>query len=202
MGISDAIHRKDKTAIEKEKDFYQTPQQCVDVLIYHLLNVENYGIDTTVLDPCMGEGMIYNTLIKHFPFTEGIDKYATDKNQRCNYFEYICGLKELIIMNPPYSQKDDFINKAMREAENVYCILPKQVDNYISVNEKYLDVPEYAGKINLYPKIIMSEKPQYKQGGLTAYAWYHWNKKDNGKRKYDYFYDMRKIEQYKEELKL
>ena len=43
---------------------------------------------------------------------------------------------ELIIMNPPYSKKDEFIEHALELAGNVFVILPLQVSNYISFTEE------------------------------------------------------------------
>ena len=86
-------------------------------------------------------------------------------------------------MNPPYSAKYRFIDKARKEARYVFCLLPLNVRNYLCIHEKYEDIPEYVGYIKMSPKINLKKNGVHVRGGNSMYCWLIWDseKKDNKK---------------------
>lgn len=188
MGIGNASPRKKVDEIKKAKDFYQTPTPAVKCLREHLEKLEIIEF-YDLLDPCCGLGQIGREFkdvgIVQTDISNGYDFL------KLNNEDYD---STIILMNPPYSQKNEFIRHAMKNAEHVFAILPLQVMNYISFTDEFLNIPEFKGKAIVYPKIFMSDEPIYKQGGLTAYAWFHWSKHYRCKDmdKYEYYYDMRR----------
>jgi len=191
MGIHDASQRTKTTTALKEKDFYQTPYCATRVLVDHLLNYEEIDKNISILDPCTGFQAISNILRKRFSNVVYYDKFIEHSDYELTDFLETEEKYDCIIMNPPYSAKNEFIDHAKTLAKDVYAFLPVQVDNYISFNENYLDIFEYCDKIKCYPKMFLSEKQKYVQGGVTAYAWYHWRRDHKGFMKPEYFYDLR-----------
>ena len=79
----------------------------------HIIEWANHS--GTCLDPCMGEGAFYNNLPepKHWcEITKGRDYY--DYNEKVDW----------IIINPPYSQFDKFLDHSFKLADNIVLLVP------------------------------------------------------------------------------
>ena len=197
MAILNSIRRDDKHKSEeiKEKEFYETPILAVKILEQHLKEQSQLILNNTILDPCCGkeaiskvfEDLKYNvTKFDKFPYSTRIE----EKDFLTTSFDRKW---DITVMNPPYTSKKEFIDKALIVTNNVYVFLPLQVTNYIDFTSDYEDTSFYHGKIVIYPKMILTNSQNYKQGGMTAYAWFHFSTKEQGPKKYEYFYDMRKF---------
>lgn len=164
MGNADAMSRRGN-----KSDYYITPWQCVQALI----DKTDIPKDSIILDPCAGTGVIGKVLkrngycnILEEDIIEGNDFLQREEE---SVFDYI-------IANPPYSIKNAFIDKAIKIAHNVIMILPANVINYNEFQEKYLDIPNYMGRLLMRPKFFMEEEEREipKLGGVSSYAWFWW----------------------------
>ena len=181
-----SLVRIEKTGIEKAQDFVETHPLMVEALADWIKeNIPNYG-HMKVLDPCSGNGKIWKGLLNVFYNINYFDKYRGRK--RGNFLlrkeSYDC-----IVMNPPYSNKYKFIDKARKEARFVFCLMPLNVANYLIIHEKYQDIPEYVGLIKMSPKIDLSKN---KRGGNSMYCWFIWDSENNTKTGIEYFDDISK----------
>ncbi len=176
------------------KDFFQTPEICVQAL-YNKIDI--FG-NQRILDPCCGQKPIGNALRKNEKqdideFDISIDGYDFLSEYKSN--DGRC-LYDTIIANPPYSKKDKFIKQALNIARDVYMILPMQVCNYNSFHRNFLNIPEYYGRILMTPKFFMSQNYQVglmERGGISAYAWFHWSREIKPGYAYEKYVDLDEI---------
>lgn len=212
MSIADSNRKTSKD----EHDFFQTLPCQVKCLCDHF---DFTGLK--ILDAGAGKRIIADGIKKEYP---KVKIKTSEKNSSNNYnktssFDFdnnkiLSGnerfprssfgdfLKvrkhfDYIISNPPYSQKDSFIQHALNHAYNVVMLFPLQVLNYIYFCEKWLDNPKYLGRITMYPKVILNPGGNYIQGGNTGYGWFHWTNNNNIAdeeviTKYEIFDDIRK----------
>jgi len=173
MGNSDAMSRRGN-----KSDYYETPWQCVQALIDKV----KFSKNTIFLDPCCGKNKVIGNTLRKNGYENIVEKdilYGDDFLQFPEYkgTEEVQKLYHTIIANPPYSIKNDFINKAFKVADTVYMILPANVINYNEFQEKYLDNYLYDGRFLMRPKFFMEEeeKDKPKLGGVSAYAWFVWS---------------------------
>lgn len=175
MGIADGV----QTNMSKrtEKDFFQTPEVCIEALIRM-----NAFSNQSILDPCSGIGAIGNVFRRR-----GIEILENDLYMQEGGMDF---LKEdfdkvdTIVCNPPYSKKNEFIDKALRVAKEIWMILPMQVVNYNTFHRNYLDNPFYHGRILMTPKFFMTDEYQVgldKKGGVSSYAWFLWSSTGRGR---------------------
>lgn len=181
------IRRTEKSEIEKDKDFYQTHPTMVKALISWL---NNSSPELRVLDPCCGKGVIYKELETLFRNVTHFDKYLGDN--KLDFLEHKENY-DLIIMNPPYSNKNvyRFIDHARKLASSVFCLLPINQSNYNMFHNDYEDIPEFVGKIKMTPKMFLHEGIEFKTGGTASYAWYYWNKDNNTDYSKTWYYNLR-----------
>jgi len=192
MAIHDSSPRDREKIKHKEQDFYQTPKKAVEILLYHLKN-NNWKPENKVLDPCCGERVISNVIGSYFKNVGFFDLYPKEYHiPKIDFLKCMRLKYDLIVMNPPYSKKKEFIDHALTIADDIFVFLPLQVMNYIDFTEGYLDSEQYIGQIIIYPKMILNETQNIKQGGITAYAWFHFSKFGRGS-KYQVYYDIRKF---------
>ena len=170
MGIANAVSVN--TTKKTEKDFYQTPEVCVKALCQSFV----FRRELNYLDPCAGNGVI-GKIFKEYGIN--IDEsdlyYGEDKRDfLLGEFDHYSA----VIANPPYSLKNQFIDRALDIADYVYMILPMQVVNYNRFHEKYLARPEYKGRLLMTPKFFMTDDYQVgldHPGGVSSYAWFCWS---------------------------
>ena len=96
-------NRKSKL-LRPKNDLYETPECLVEELI-------NTGIlddCTTILDPCCGNYAITNVLLSHNKQVDSMDiMYGNDFLKEENHKYY-----DAIVMNPPFTLWDNFLQKA------------------------------------------------------------------------------------------
>lgn len=167
-----SIVRKVKSDIENKKDFYQTNPYMMEALL-NWFKEQKYDRSLKVLDPCCGEGVISEALKKYFYNVKSYDKYTGSLKK-----DFLTELNsyDLIVFNPPYSAKYDFINHARNIATEVLCLLPLNISNYNMFHRDYEDVTQFVGKLQMAPKMFLDETRDYRPGGNSQYCWYQWNK--------------------------
>lgn len=201
MGLTDVVHRKEKSEMENKKDFYQTPYCLTEALVDGLKDIKligDYFCDVSaVLDPCAGEGAIGAVLKTYFRNVKEYDLYS--EYQENKDFLGETGKYQMVVMNPPYSQKNQFIEHALKIAQFVVVVMPENVVNYTKMNEQFFDKDEYIGKIKTYPKFFMNENlDSIKFGGMSTYSWYIWTndwdwKRKHSKYKFEVIKDIRRF---------
>lgn len=162
MGNAEAHSRRGNTS-----DDYKTPLPCIRGLL------EAYKISKTasILDPCCGTKAIGNTLREYGyeNITEYDINFGFDFHKENRKFDYI-------IMNPPYSDKVNFMFKAFTLAKEVIVIFPQNMTNYNEFQSLFMDMQYFVGKYLMRPKFFMTaedtENP--KRGGVSAYGWFIW----------------------------
>ncbi len=186
MGIAEASSRPKK---DNDKDFYQTPLLCVEALIkkFPFIKKDN---TLSILDPCEGGKSIGRVLDKHgIPYL-GLDKYPIYDSTSEQDFLFYKGKHDLIIMNPPYRLKNEFIEHALTIANRVFVILPMAVVNYNHFHRNFLDRQEFLGKLLMAPKFFMSatlnEDNSLDRGGISSYAWFFYSSVATSKKDYSF----------------
>lgn len=190
MGIADSSSRKQKT---DGKDFYQTPYLATEALVrsYSYIHEDNISI----LDPCCGKEAIGKVLRDHKLQFDSFDKYPAYATIIEKDFLTINDSYDIIIANPPYHLKNEFIEHAISLANEVFMILPTNVINYNHFHRNFLNRKEYRGRLLLTPKFFMNqeinEDYSLKRGGISSYAWFHWSKNKTTKNhSYEIYYDL------------
>lgn len=147
-------------------DFYPTP----DYTIKSLLDLCEIPDNFTFLEPCKGNGQIYNKVnnvsIKLYSeLTEGLNYLTTD---------YTVSEIDLIITNPPYSLAKEFLEKSLKESKNVFYLL--RLGFLASQSRK-----DWWNKIGLPNKLlILSKRPKFinNTSDSQEYAWFCWDRDD------------------------
>jgi len=173
----------------KEKDFYQTHPAMVRAL------VDNYNLEGFILDPCAGHLSIGNGLRE-----KGLQDIIEHDINPCDFsvakIDFLQqevpenNVFNAIIMNPPYSNKYAFIDKALEYGCEVFVLLPLDTSNYNIFHKRYLDVPQYQGRLLMTPKVILHEGLETKRGGNSSYAWYHYDPNVDAIDKYEKYADL------------
>ena len=101
----------------RELDFYPTPKD-VTIALMEFLNLEK----TNIWEPACGNGAMVKVLESY-----GHNVTGTDITEGYDYLKINgTGLANVIITNPPFSLSDQFIEKALKEADIVCMLLKSQ----------------------------------------------------------------------------
>jgi hypothetical protein len=172
MSLEKAMHKKNRNP----RDFYQTPDICVHALAGYLPADK----DVSIWDPCAGQLVIPRVLKKNgFHNVRYTDLYSGPEFRRVDFMDITAVPYDIIIMNPPYGKKKEFILHALELVDTVYCLLSMQVVNFNDFSREILGLPEYRGRIKMVPKFFMTEESQPgipKLGGNAQYAWFIFSK--------------------------
>lgn len=141
-------------------DTYETPEWAVKAL----LEIVPIEASWKYLEPCRASGRIYN----HLPIgsawgevREGIDYLTTD-------YPHV----DVVITNPPYSLAQEFVDKALKEADVVIMLLRL---GFLESMKRY----EWWKNNPLDHLVTLSKRPSFTGDGKTdgaGYAWYIWDK--------------------------
>ena len=172
---------------DKEKDFFQTHPTMPLALLNHIKYLDK---NIKVADPCSGKGVIWKGLQTYFKNITYFDKYMGENRQ--DFLEH----KEkydLIVMNPPYSDKRvyKFIDHALSLSPIVICLLPMNQGNYNIFHNNYLDIPIFKEKIVMTPKLILGDTTAFIPGGTASYCWFIWDKHNNTNYSLEYYENLR-----------
>lgn len=146
-------------AKRNERDFYPTPDYTIDTLLDCLFIPEWIRF----LEPCRGNGAIYNKVKTDFKFwaelREGVDYLDTP-------FEDV----DLIITNPPFSLAQEFLDKSLEEGKTV-CYLLRL--NFLGSQKRH----EWWQGRTPDKLIVLSRRPSFTGKGTdaTEYAWFVWD---------------------------
>ena len=131
MGIPTIPNRTGKATAS---DTVQTPIRIAELMLKH------FNPSGLILEPCRGDGNIYNLLPN--------PKDWCEITQGRDFIDY-SGKADWIITNPPYSIYDKFLTKCFEVADNVVLLCPiakafksmkteKLVDSYGGLKEIWL----------------------------------------------------------------
>lgn len=155
----------------REYDTYETPVWAVEAL----LEVIPIDMKKKYMEPCRASGRIYNFLPIGSAWGEirqGVDYLTTEYNHT-----------DIIISNPPYSLAQEFVEKALRDADVVIMLLRLGFLESMKRWEWWQDNPPTS-------LLVLSQRPSFTEDGKTdgsGYAWYVWDKKNTLNLKPFYF---------------
>lgn len=148
--------------IRVAQDAYYTPQYTINLILEKI----DLSKVSSSLEPCRGDGRIYNLLpdVKHWcEMGEGRDYLKID------YSEI-----DLIVTNPPFSLAIDFLRKSLLEAKTVVYLMRLEILGSRKRNRFWSENPPS----HLY---VLSERPSFSINGktdMTEYAWFVWDRGD------------------------
>ena len=156
------------TYIQKEKfDDYYTPGYAIKPLLKYIPR------NITVWECCdFGKSEITRLLKEH-----GCEVISTDKEE--NFFEYIPDKHfDMIITNPPYSLKDDFIAKCYEWGKPFALLLPiTSLEGKFrgSLFRKYgIEVMVFDGRVQFMENMVENYGKK-KSGNWFNTSWFCWN---------------------------
>lgn len=160
-------------AARRPGDFYATPAWVTRAILPHL------PAFATVLDPCAGEGAILREVGGGF----GIER-DFERVHRCHAQDIPCthgdalaseavwGRFSVCVMNPPFSQAEAFVRRALAEAA------PQRATVAALLRLAFLEGIARAPLHREHPAdvYVLPRRPSFTGGGTdaTAYAWFVW----------------------------
>lgn len=175
-------------------DYYQTPPYFVEALLqnyglilYHNVDSERiFFKDYTFVDPCCGQkalGSVLRSKIKSLKVVE-FDKFQGKDSEKFDFLN--CDISKIIhkgkkpdpqkkfitIMNPPFSAKLEFAEKALSYSDYLFLLYPLGASNYTVTNTRLLTSRWYHGSITMYPSVCLDQTLSPKKGGNTCYVWH------------------------------
>jgi hypothetical protein len=106
---------------QKSNDIVFTPQKIVDIM------VADIDVNMTILDPCSGKGVFYNSFKNN-------EKYKCEIENGTDFFEFNTPV-ELIYGNPPYSILTKWLEHSFKTATKkikyiigMYALTPVRID--------------------------------------------------------------------------
>lgn len=172
-----------------DKDAYNTPSWCTELIMDELVVLPN----SSVLEPCMGAGEIWNVLKWHFD--EGMMDWCEVKAGKDFLDCTVVGRIDFIITNPPFSLAQEFIEKSLQMANCVVMLLPLGFYGAESRHEWWTQHEPTA-------QFILSKRPMFgrnKEGkwgtDSETYAWIVWD--STGRQKRGFYHLCPTPEQHK-----
>lgn len=150
-----------KKAERKPMDVYETPEWAVEAL-FKLVPINP---KLKYMEPCRASGRIYGQLPLGSAWgeiREGVDYLTTQYNPA-----------DVIVTNPPYSLAQEFVTKALGEADAVVMLLRLGFLESMRRYEWWKDNP-------LDHLVVLSKRPSFTEDGKTdgaGYGWLIWDKK-------------------------
>lgn len=146
--------------MRRKNDSYFTPEYTIN----SLLNFLSIPHETSFLEPCFGNGSIYNKINCQ-------KKYFAEVASGIDYLQKDFIDIDLIITNPPFSLAQEFLEKSLSEAKTV-CYLLRL--NFLESQKRYTwwqdKTPDKL--------LVLSKRPSFTGKGTDsqAYAWFVWDK--------------------------
>lgn len=143
-------------------DVYETPDWAVSALL-KIISIDH---KKKYMEPCRGSGRIYHQLpigSAWGEIREGVDYLNTEYNH-----------VDVIITNPPYSLAQEFVTKALGEADVVIMLLRL---GFLESMKRW----EWWQENPLSSLLVLSKRPSFTEDGKTdgsGYAWFVWDKKN------------------------
>lgn len=162
MTGSNMSTKQRKKSERKAYDVYETPVWAVEAL----LKVLPINPSLTYLEPCRASGRIYNFLPKGSLWAE--------IREGVNYLETEFPKVDVVITNPPYSLAQEFVDKALGEADVVIMLLRV---GFLESMKRW----EWWQENPIRSLMVLSQRPSFTEDGKTdgsGYAWFVWDKKN------------------------
>lgn len=152
-----------------DKEVYPTPADAVAAL----MAVLTINPDDRFLEPCKGDGAIYDAV----PLPVAQKEWAEIRQGR-DYLETNWGGQfDLIITNPPFSLTEQFLEKSMSELALGGTLIYLQRVNFLGSRKR---VPFWSriGFPNKTPVLV--PRPRFVNGGSDSceYCWFIWDQGD------------------------
>lgn len=191
-----AYANRKKKSERPTNDFYPTPRCMVrelldanDEFLGGRIFTERNDSDR-ILDPCCGKYAIGNTIrnhnenLSHLNIIERDLIYGDDFLPRDENKKVILGDEhyDAIIMNPPFSLFDDFVEKSKRIADRVYCI---GKINFFGAHDRNVNgLWEHLEWVLPFDRQIAFDKAEHEDGtvemGMLVSCWFIWDKYYHG----------------------
>lgn len=192
------------------RDFYQTPFSVTE----QFLNQHTeFDLNRTVLEPCCGNGAIYQVLTQYFK-TNKIDTNDLFLPGGYDFLKYNGKKYDYIITNPPFSLADEIVQKCKQIAKKQFALLHdnhfnhgiNRFNNKIFLDPKYKLKYEYTFVRRPFLTEFIREDGKYNTG-MMAYCWFVWEKGYSGEPKKRWINNQQyvlssKDDQEKDQLKL
>lgn len=157
-------------------DFYPTPSCMVKALIES--GFFNQFLENDIYDPCCGKYAIGNVL-REYGCKNIIEKdlmYGQDF-----LADYTDNHYDAIIMNPPFKLFNQFVEKAKRISDKVYCVGKM---NFFGAHDRNVnELWEHLEWVLPFDRQIAFDKPEVNgkvECGMIVSCWMIWNKHYNG----------------------
>lgn len=169
-----------KTEHERDpRDFYRTPATAVEAILPHLTAG---GI---ALDPCAGDGAILDVLKDsgRFELVAGLEldinlQAACAKKHACLQVDAFVGdwcKPDIVVMNPPFKHALPFLERALKEAPEVACLLRLGM---LAGIKRSVFWQAHPADVFVLPK-----RPSFTGGGcdFSEYMWAVWGTRRGGR---------------------
>lgn len=175
------VHESRKKISESpENDFYQTPKCVTWELINNYLSKEVQDTNVKILDPCCGKYAIGHELSKvgsYHNLTEKDLVYGDDFLKNTDSEKY-----DLVVMNPPFKDFDDFVNKA-KEKVDIICSIGRL--NYFGAHQRNVNgLWKNLKYVLVFDRQIAYDREFREDGkvecGMMISCWFIWDKKYEG----------------------
>lgn len=135
---------------------------------------------STIWEPACGDGAIVKVLVSY-----GHDVIATDIIYGQDYFQQV-EAADVIITNPPFNLSQQFIEKAVTEANTVAMLLKSQYWHAAKRKELFKNTkPAFVLPLTWRPDFLQHERQEGEKGSPTMdVAWTVWKKGNNEPCKY------------------
>ena len=100
-----------RTADVSGRDFYKTPAIVTAALFNS--GFMQWTSNSKFLDPCCGTGCITKIIAKNTKNYQAFDLHYYGNNEVKNFLADEVEPADIIVMNPPYNFKNDFIRRAL-----------------------------------------------------------------------------------------
>jgi hypothetical protein len=158
-------------------DFYPTPEWATYALI------DNEHFEGSIWEPACGDGTMVRVLRDTGLTIEASDLFDRGYGKPDVDFLTSSRRVENIITNPPFNSAEGFVEAGLRQATRKLCLLLRlafleganRQRTIFGVNSP-ARVWVFSERITFYPAGVVQ-----KGSGTTAYAWFIWDKRHNGR---------------------
>lgn len=164
-------------AKRKERDFYETPSWCTEILIPEIV----WGDAPSIWEPAAGCGAILDVISRNIPCQYlGTDIEPRNGHIQKDFLETDVRAPrrkwDFIITNPPFSLAQPFIDKATQIANCTIMLLPL---NFMGSAERHewwkAHTPTGKGILSRRPGFAKNKDGKWGTDSDT-YAWFIWDK--------------------------
>lgn len=165
-----AYANRKKAEDRPEGDFYATPRSLMWVA--KDLFEREFSKKAKILDPCCGNGVMGQELSK-FGFKVSENDLYHDGVDYLSQFWY----EPQVVMNPPFSQWDAFVDKAKGHASRIFVIGRL---NYLSTQSRYESgIWTHLKSVHPFTRYVDYQTPERDDGcfcvGAMATGWFVWD---------------------------